>query len=643
MLIGGRLRASGDRRVPESRNPVRGISTVDRPTDPGLVELDLRPRLLLVVGALLLCSCPRRDVLTSSSPEVAPAPEAWIGDLSPIPSAAWSSERVAHLLERVAFGGDAANARRLTSLGPEAAVDWLLDLDSRRESLPAFADGRLFEIVRPPLHPNPTDAFTRALEGEEVYGVKRASDGLPPLQEVLERIYLRRYGNQAETLRLERWWAERMLVATCPVEERMVLFWHDHFATRASKVADYRKMLLQIGLFRRHALGNFRELLRAVLRDPALSVFLDHCGSVKGRAVENLAREVMELFVLGVGHYTEADVREMARALTGWTLDPETELFCRFDPERHDDGEKRILGEEGRFGTDDVVDILLRQPQAARHLVTCLYESFVREDPSPRVIDGLASLLERSNWEIRPVLRTLLLSRDFYSTATIGAQIKGPVHFVVSTCRKLGLTTLPADFHAVCSRLGQVLGYPPSVAGWDEGRSWINTVTLEEREVFVRRLLGFSPSSPARGRRHSPGMSDHESVDAEGLASVSLEKIGRDVSREGVRGGPFDHRVARRKAAVRVSEWLAPSETRSPRFELTGLLAGTGTVSADEVVSAFLERFVTLRVSEATRETLVALVKDRLGEHRRAGDPRTEEVLRELALFILTLAEYQVS
>ena len=213
-------------------------------------------------------------------------------------------------------------------------------------------------------------------------------------------------------------------------------------------------MQVQLELLRAHGTGNFRTLVVGVAQDPAMLVFLDAGRNVKDAPNENFGREVMELFLMGVGNYSEQDVREAARAFTGWIDD---DLSFRFDASKHDERDKTFLGRTGPFGGVDVLDIILAQPVTSVYIATKIYRFFVRDDPSPELQARLGAMLRDSQYELTPFLRTIFLSRDFYSPASMGAQIKGPVELIVSTYRRLGLTALPGipDSTAPVARLGR--------------------------------------------------------------------------------------------------------------------------------------------------------------------------------------------
>jgi len=288
---------------------------------------------------------------------------------------------------------------------------------------------------------------------------------------------------------LQGWWLNRMLFTPHPLVERMTLFWHNHFATSIAKITKPALMLQQNMLFRKYALGDFRELLREMGRNPAMLIWLDAASNVKGTPNENYAREVMELFSLGVGNYTEQDIREAARAFTGWRA---SGRGYEFSKGKHDDTVKTVLGQTGRWGADDVARILLEQPVAARFLVRKLFREFVNElEPPPeRLIDPLAEQLRESNYDIKQCMRTMLRSRLFYSEAAYRKRIKSPVEYVVGLLNAF-YAVVPAEAVAESmDGLGQSLFAPPNVKGWDGGKIWLNSSTLLGRHNLAWRLVG---------------------------------------------------------------------------------------------------------------------------------------------------------
>jgi uncharacterized protein (DUF1800 family) len=306
--------------------------------------------------------------------------------------------------------------------------------------------------------------------------------------------------------RLKAWWVYRMFFGPDPLAERLTLTWHNHFATSLEKVRDPGKMFHQNELLRRHGRGKFAELLPRVVKDAAMLVWLDADQNRKGRPNENLAREVMELFTLGVGHYSENDVKEAARALTGWTLAGGEQLIgtnpammmdggsgFRFDRARHDPAEKNILGKSGHWTGDDLLKMLLEHDATARRLANRLGEMFFGEKVlEPADLDALAAGLREHDLDINWGVSTILKSRLFFLENNLRTRVLGPVEFVVSSARMLETfaeppsTLLLADWAA---RLGQDLFMPPNVGGWPGGRQWISTQSMIGRANFVAALV----------------------------------------------------------------------------------------------------------------------------------------------------------
>ena len=316
---------------------------------------------------------------------------------------------------------------------------------------------------------------------------------LPPRQEVQAMTQEQRRKFVRETLRkgfeLRAWWYQEMLQTSSPLTERMTLFWHNHFVSSLEKVKGPQLMYRQNILLRRYALGNFGELLHAVGRDPAMVVYLDSASNRRGQPNENFARELMELFTLGVGHYTEQDVKEAARAFTGWSLDRTTYAF-RFYPFLHDGGEKTVLGRSGNLDGDDLLDVLLAQPATAEFVVTKLWREFVSPQPAATEVKRLAGIFRASHYEIKPVLRALLLSDAFYAKENRAALIKSPVELLVGTARQFHIEGLDPRLYALAGRqLGQDIFAPPNVKGWPGGEDRINSTSLLGRKQIMARIF----------------------------------------------------------------------------------------------------------------------------------------------------------
>jgi uncharacterized protein (DUF1800 family) len=374
----------------------------------------------------------------------------------PGPGDPWDLGKVAHLHRRAGFGANWAELERDRKVGPAECVDRLLN------------------------PPGPTPAEREALDGLRA-GVLNATE--------------------MQVERLKAYWLYRIVFAPDPLREKMTLFWHGHFATSNRKVQNVERMLAQNELFRRHALGDFRELATAILSEPAMLVWLDGIGSRKEKPNENFAREFLELFTLGLGHYTEADIRQAARALTGWVKDGDEGNYAapvRFDPVGFDDGVKTFLGRTGPWRAPDIARLTLEQPAAALHLARKLFRFFVRDDQEPGtdLLEPLAKEIRRNGYSIRHALGVILRSQHFYSAEVRRHLIKSPVELSAGLVRVLEVPRSRIDLvnlATVCDRQGQSLFYPPNVKGWDGGRSWISSATLLARSNWATDLVWGNP------------------------------------------------------------------------------------------------------------------------------------------------------
>ena len=306
-------------------------------------------------------------------------------------------------------------------------------------------------------------------------------------------------------------WMHSMLNTERVLEEKMVLFWHQVFATGGSKLDHWHEMISQIDMFREKGMGNYKELLLALSRNPAMIFWLDNCDNHSYAVNENWGRELLELFSMGVGNYTEEDVRECSRAFTGWTIAPSIprNAHGRYDwqfeylEEDHDEGEKSFLGHTGNFNGEDIIDIVCRQPATAQFIARHLYNFFVADEPQvpawsvipprdPEAVDLLARTLVDSGYEIKPVLKTIFLS-EFFKNARF-TKIKSPAEVVVGTLRFVGGYQFPAPGIGNLSKeagyMGQELLNPPSVEGWHTGTEWINSGSLMKRINFSADMVG---------------------------------------------------------------------------------------------------------------------------------------------------------
>ncbi len=306
------------------------------------------------------------------------------------------------------------------------------------------------------------------------------------------------------------WWTQVLIRTKRPLQERMVVFWHNHFATSGVKVSSGYLLADQNEIFRRNATGKFSTLLSEVSKDPAMVYWLDNHLNVAGKPNENFAREVMELFTLGVGNYSEKDVQEAARAFTGWTFQkrarakPDAEIPRKtrfvFNESDHDAGKKMVLGKTGDLSGEDVLDILCQHPQTALFLTRKLWEWFVYDSPDQGLIERHATVFRSSGLDVGALLRSIMESPEFYSAKAYRKLIKNPLDVTIVTARQLGLgaTPLPTDgkpapaFNAIRlanNRMGMELMAPPDVSGWKPGTSWITSATMIERVKWADRLF----------------------------------------------------------------------------------------------------------------------------------------------------------
>ncbi|MYN63475.1 MAG: DUF1800 domain-containing protein [Acidobacteria bacterium] len=608
----------------------------------------------LLAGAVLVLVLTGHAVAASPT-SWSPGPASWTGDLAPITAADWSYDRAAHLLGRAGFSGTPEEIRKLADMTPEQAVRSLVYYDHiANDHLQPFMHSGFWDETLIPFPPSRPAATDLAMESGESMGVRVKPEHVNRhVQPVSDRFFYWLRATTLETRRVGYWWAERMLDTHRPLEEKMALFWHGHFATAQGKVRDYRKMLLQIEMFERHATGNFGELLVAVAKDPGMLYYLDAGVNVKGAANENFAREVMELFTMGVGHYTERDVREAARAFTGWYFE---NLDFVVNEAQHDDGPKTFLGRTGNFDGVDVLEIILEQPVTAEYIASKTYRFFVREDPSPALQAELGAILRDNDYELRPLLETMFLSRDFYSAASYGAHVKGPVEHVLTMLKQFGAEDVPGvpDFNDTTIALGQHLLNPPSVAGWAQGRAWITPALLQERgnvafNYLFPDIVGFQDPNFLTRRRdglvgerlrrgHDFGAAIAlDNVDDPGMMSAEdLALLERDEL--------FNTRVSDYIAWAQVFRTLIPTPRGAARINLTRVVLDSGSTTTGEAVDYLLGRFLRMPVSSDMRDALVALLDDELGTSDLIR-ARTylEDPLRMVTHLIMSTPEYQMN
>ncbi len=602
-----------------------------------------------LIACLLLVQRP--PGLAAAPERLQAGPAAWQDDLAPIGPQDWSADRAAHLLERAGFGGTPEDIAAFAALSPEAAVDRLVAYHHIDNShLKPFDHSGVHDPGLEPFPPSRPATTTLARKTGEALGIKVKPSGNRRLQPVVNKFFYWLRASMLETHRVGYWWADRMLRTHRPLEEKMALFWHGHFAVNESKVRDYRKHLKQLELFQQHGTGNFRDLIVGVAQSPAMLSFLDAGQNVKGSPNENFAREIMELFTMGVGHYTEQDIREAARAFTGWYYD---DLRFVVSADKHDDGPKTVLGQTGNFDGVDIIDVILAQPATANFIAGKIYRYLVREDLSAALQQQLGDLLRQHQYEIGPFLKTLFLSKDFYSVVSYGTAIKSPVQLVISTYRKLGLDRVPGapDFNDVTAALGQRLFYPPTVAGWAQGRSWITPGLLLARGNFVYDVffpdINFIPHDryPRDGkirlvdRKIAQGVDISAATVPGGIDSGSMAESNTMADRDEA----FNTRYGSYKGWQMAIQKVNPISRDTARIDLRSIMLNAELTTVEQVVDALLQRFLRVPLDPAYRTQMIDFLAQELGtQDIQAASTYLEEPLRRLLHLIMSAPEYQL-
>jgi uncharacterized protein (DUF1800 family) len=396
----------------------------------------------------------------------------------------WTPSHAAHLLNRAGFGGTPEAVASLYEQGLERAVASLVDGpdDSAQFPKPEWAV--------------PTNLVEQRMEAADL-----------PQEERRKRFQEYQRMQFRNITDLVAWWLERMARTPNPLREKLTLFWHGHFATSIEKVRNAYLMWRQNETLRQLGAGPFPALAKAIARDPAMMIYLDTRDSKRSQPNENFARELMELFTLGIGNYTETDIKEVARAFTGYKLNP-ADLTFRFAEIQHDDGVKRCLGVSGKFKGEDVIDRIVALPACHRLVAAKLWTYFAGTPDAP-LADALAKSFAAAKLATGPYLRELFLSAAFYRPAVMRNQIKSPIQWAVSSAKILG-ADLPPTLPTINAlrQLGQVPFSPPSVKGWDGGHAWITTSTLLTRynlAGFFVGATGFNVAGGLRGRGNRAG------------------------------------------------------------------------------------------------------------------------------------------
>jgi hypothetical protein len=492
------------------------------------------------------------------------------------------------------------------------------------------------------------EATDRAEKTGRAMGVDNKPAGNRPVQPVSDRFFYWLRATMLETRRVGYWWANRMLQTTHPVEQKMALFWHGHFATHENKVRDYRKMLQQIALFERHATGNLRDLTIQVAQNPAMLYFLDAQYNVKGAPNENFAREVMELFTMGVGNYSETDVRECARAFTGWYFD---DLTFKIDAAKHDSGPKTFLGHRGTFDGVAVLKLIFEQPVTAEFLAGKIYRFLVRDELSPQLRQKLGAVLRQHRFEVKPLLTAIFLSKDFYSQASYGGHIKGPVEHMVAMMKHLDVEAIPGvpDFNQSTIAMGQHLLNPPSVAGWAGGKAWITPGLLiargnVAREVLVPDMTGFRDWNFNAGSDDVLGQRLRDGYDIGAATAVSDPANMTTFDRVALeRDERFNTRISGYIGWEQAARKLIPTPRHAARFELAGMVLESGAKTTGDAVDYLMRRALRVPASKEMRDALVAFLTKELGtDSLTRAKTYMEDALRMTMHLVMSTPEYQL-
>jgi uncharacterized protein (DUF1800 family) len=369
-----------------------------------------------------------------------PAAEAWF-PFEPSATQPFDRRAAAHLYRRAGFSATFSELDEAVKLGPQGAVARLLAGEANHEP---FAENM--------------QKFAASVLGRD------------------------------STEALASWWLYRMRHTPAPLLEKMTLFWHGHFATSAAKVTKAKLMYAQNDLLRKEAFGDFGALVRGISRDPAMLLCLDSATNRKNHPNENFAREVLALFCLGPGNYTERDIQQLARCYTGWEV--QQDVF-QYNPFQHDVGSKTIFGRSGNFDGDSALSIILEQPAVANFICGKLVRYFVADEAyqTPEWIAPLAEQFRSSQYQIQPVLETILSSRLFYSPEVRGAKVRSPVELAIGFLRAFDAGANFPSLVGSLRSLGQLPFFPPNVQGWNGGRQWMNASTILARANLIKRLI----------------------------------------------------------------------------------------------------------------------------------------------------------
>jgi uncharacterized protein (DUF1800 family) len=542
---------------------------------------------------------------------------------------AWDARAVEHLLNRAGFGARPDEIAAGVAKGQAALVSELVD---RRVDVEPF----FVENLVPP--------------------DQRELAGLTPEQRG-ERQQEFRVKDRTQLNAYTAWWFERLTSGEDPLRERMVLFWHGFFTSSYDDVMRGTLVIRQNQLVREMALGSYASLLQSVIRDPAMLVYLDNNVNRKRNPNENLARELMELFSLGVGNYTEKDVQEAARALTGRGISREGEY--EFHVGQHDRGRKTVLGTTGMLDGEGLVALLLKQDACPRHVAGRLITYFEGLPPSPERLAEYAAFLRKNEFEIRPFLRKLFLDPAFYRDEVVAARVASPIDYLVGISHRLGSRVPPGVLAGGAGVLGQRLFFPPSVKGWDEGEPWVTTSTLMQRGNLAGILLGVVRvqdvlSPPAESKTEPASDPKTESAgapqaeNAGGAPPEAAPPAGPAEAREKARAaGPAK---GSRRGAAQLVQALRRIDAAGwkPNLNFTARMERAGAKTDAAIADRMLDDLLPIQAPAETRARMRAFLAHERAELGAedgallAKGSDAEQILRRLAHLILSLPEAQL-
>jgi uncharacterized protein (DUF1800 family) len=541
----------------------------------------------------------------------------------------WDARAAEHLLNRAAFGARPDEIAQAVADGPEAVVDRLLTQRS-------VGEAPFFEPIQEPL---PREL--KELSDEDQKKVKREAN---------EK-------DRRQLLEYMGWWIDSMARGDDPLLDRMTLFWHGLLTSSIEQVKRSYPMLQQNQLLRANALGSYSDLLYGIAKDPAMLIFLNNNSNRKGNPNENLARELMELFSLGVGNYSEEDIKEAARALTGRSTTREGNYEYR--ARQHDDGDKTVLGVKGKLDGDGLVKVLLQQDACPRYVARKIITYFEGVEPDKARLEQYATFLRHNDFKIQPFLRKLFLDPAFYRDEIVGARVQSPIEYMVSTSRRLGARVPAAILGSGAALLGQRLFAPPSVKGWDEGLAWITTSSLMQRGNLAGMMLGIvtmddvldqadmlasaaDPNAPDPGDgamkpgATKDGPSDSPMKPQEPMSREKREELAKRL-KSGKKGG-FAYEALRR---AEQSGW-------APAINFTARMKKLGLTTDAEIVDRMLDDLLAIQPPQETRAKMLEfLANERIQMSVRDGHllgagPDSERILRRVAHLILSLPEGQL-